>query len=427
MVAEITSKFRDSEILFPFREISREIWMALTEIVRRLQIVDKAAASSASNTLTLSTGFGQSPEFGSEWKCPDPSCKKTTFDIEGDLYICECGATRPKDQELLAGAEDIEIASYSDGGMRIYNNSADTSTVQKTAAYKQIQSMNQSAVNARKLTPEIMNNAAELFHYLQVVTMRGDVRAGTLSVCVYKVMDAKGIHVKPTEVQVSLNITPKVFSQGEATLNRAVESGLLPEEAYTSGLIKRTENIRVTRTSHFMDSLDRTLARLDMESKCVKAGIKYENVVAFCRRCLEFCQDFSIVPNSKPINTPPGVISVLCHQIDGLKISRQDISNASTTSKSTFGRVKNMLQAILDNPEHRLYSRLVHICHKFEVVPRGQPPKPSRNSKAKTPKVMPEVTIRSLSDYHKDELPMRTAPDIPDFGDGIDVDVLEPL
>jgi len=407
--------------------------MALSEIVHRLQLVDKAAASSASNTLCLSTaGFGPSQPslFSSEWKCPDPTCKKTTFDIEGDLYICECGATRPKDQELVAGAEDIETTTYSDGGMRIYTNSADTSQTQKTAAYKQIQSMNHSAVNARKLTPEIMNNSAELFHYLQVVTMRGDVRAGTLAVCVYKVMDAKGIHVKPTEVQASLNITPKVFSQGEATLNRAVESGLLPEEAYTSGLIKRTENIRVTRTSHFMDSLDRTLARLNMEERCVKAGIKYENVVAFCRRCLEFCQDFTIVPNSKPINTPPGVISVLCHQLDKLKISRQQISDASTTSKSTFGRVKNMLQDILDDPNHRLYSRLVHICHKYEVVPRGQPPKPSRNSKARLPKVMPEVTIRSLSDYHKDELPMRPAPstpEIPDFGDGLVVDILEPL
>lgn len=400
--------------------------MALTEIVQRLRIVDKAAASSASNTLTLSTiNYGASQTFTPEWKCPDPECKKTTFDIDGDSYICECGASRPKDQELVAGAEDMEISSYSDGGVRIYSNNADTSQTQKLAAYKQIQAMNQSAVNARKLTPEIMNNAAELFHYLQLVTMRGDVRNGTLAVCVYKVMDAKGIHVKPTEIQASLNITPKIFSQGESTLNRAIEH-YLPEEAYTSGLIKRTENIRVTRTSHFMDSLDRTLARLNMEERCIKANIKYDNVVDFCRTCLKFCQDFNIVPNSKPINTPPGVISILCHQLDGLKISRQQISDASATSKSTFGRVKNMLQAILDDPKHRLYSRLVHICHKYEVVPRGQPPKPSRNSKAKPPRVMPEITIRSLSDYHKEQAPI--IGDIADFGDGLsDLDVLEPL
>lgn len=341
--------------------------------------------------------------------CPGPG---NEFEITESVRICKsCGDTVPLEADIVVQAEEI------DASRQVPDKPINPDI-------NWLKTMNSKNPASRQFPDDVIADAAKLYSYLPSyhIIRRGGVREGILAVCVYRVMESRGMPVKPETIMKSLSINADAFSKGVQELEVMDQNHGL-DDAYSRGLIKRMDSVKMTSITHSQASLERLMEGINLQQACQASNLDYQKVREFCFKLLKFCYDFGVSDNSRPQNIPPGIIGLLNHHLP-LKINRKIIQDSSDTSKSTFGRVKKELQIILESSSHPLHRKLIHLCHKYEIIKRGQEPKPSRNSRTKPAKAWPDVTIRSTSSASKEEQPIY--PDIvrePSLAE----DILEPI
>jgi transcription initiation factor TFIIIB Brf1 subunit/transcription initiation factor TFIIB len=311
--------------------------------------------------------------------CNLPMIKSTLNNVSEYVFLCEkCGGV----EELI---ENIELDFSNATDYNTMNNSASPLCItgpnaylyQKklicnTSNYKKQQKKNTNdqfesiihMYNGPKFAKNIVKLAADFYYAVQQFKiMRGDVRKGVMSACLYRICIVKNITRKPKEVANVFGVEQNEFSNGEKILDELFAT--TPLANILSELISSDSGVQVSQF-YFKNDLQIN-SFLGRYFECLSIPEMY---MKFCQSLVKFAIKYRIAQSSIISSKCAGSIYIIAIKATDLQIKRNDIENECKISKSTFGRFSQSILEFMSGhaPEYKkVRSRLRHIFKKNQV------------------------------------------------------------
>lgn len=218
----------------------------------------------------------------------------------------------------------------------------------------------------KSISHSIIYDTAQMYRKIQQHAIkRGDVRKGALAACLNMVCQEAGIIKKPKEFSDMFGIDQSDFSGGEKILNDLKNSGVI--------ISKKSTPIELFLARFFESlSIPETGLRNINNSEDHDENNKKEevNYMEFSKLLIRFANKFKIAEHSIPSSQCAGVIYILSLKCGELCLSKDEIQEKCSVSKSTFKRFAKDISLFLENRDEKkkiLRRKLRHLFNKFNI------------------------------------------------------------